>query len=337
MNNTFNPMVSIIIPVYNGERYLREAVDSALNQTYTQYEVIIVNDGSTDKSSEIAKSYGSKVRYYEKANGGVSSALNLAVKNMKGEYFSWLSHDDLYSPHKIESQVDLLNGLADKQCVIFSGYKIIDHNGNILDSIDLGRSYSMEQLSSPLFVFFEGLISGCTLLIHKDLIVREGGFDEELKTTQDYDLWFKILMTANICFDKNILISSRRHRMQTGRTNERVKEEYFSLWKNCFDSVSDDKLLEHYPSLEAFWIHSFLHFKRFSIDGRLTDYLLKKVLGNVKEYEYLHIASADFQNMCDSLNAGETRFQAFVACKMVTQLRKLFESVRALLLRRLSK
>ena len=87
--------VSIIIPVFNGANYLREAIDSALKQTYENIEVLVINDGSDDngKTEAIARSYGDKLRYFHKENGGVASALNLGIKEMAGEYFSWLSHD----------------------------------------------------------------------------------------------------------------------------------------------------------------------------------------------------------------------------------------------------
>ena len=111
----FNPLVSIIIPVYNGENYLREAIDSALAQTYKNIEIIVVNDGSKDKTDEICKSYGSRIRYFKKENGGVSTALNLGIKKMNGEYFSWLSHDDLYYDDKIKVEVDYLRELDDKK------------------------------------------------------------------------------------------------------------------------------------------------------------------------------------------------------------------------------
>ena len=92
-----NPLVSIVIPVYNGSNFMREAIDSALAQTYPNIEILVVNDGSTDNTREIALSYGDKIRYFEKENGGVATALNLAIHEMKGEYFSWLSHDDWYT------------------------------------------------------------------------------------------------------------------------------------------------------------------------------------------------------------------------------------------------
>ena len=93
----YDPKVSIIIPVYNGANYVSEAIDSALAQTYKNIEIIVVNDGSSDDGAteKIAKSYGDRIRYFAKENGGVSSALNFGIRQMTGEWFSWLSHDDL--------------------------------------------------------------------------------------------------------------------------------------------------------------------------------------------------------------------------------------------------
>ena len=87
MNTAFFPKVSIIIPVYNGANYMREAIDSALAQTYTNIEVVVVNDGSRDDGAtrEVALSYGDRIRYIEKENGGVSSALNRGIRDMTGE------------------------------------------------------------------------------------------------------------------------------------------------------------------------------------------------------------------------------------------------------------
>ncbi len=112
---TNSPLVSIIIPVYNGANYLSEAIDSALAQTYKNIEILVINDGSNDHGAteKIAKSYGDKIRYFSKENGGVATALNLGIKKMKGEYFSWLSHDDIYYPNKVAVQVEVMDGRND--------------------------------------------------------------------------------------------------------------------------------------------------------------------------------------------------------------------------------
>ncbi|MEE0675231.1 MAG: glycosyltransferase family A protein, partial [Ruminococcus sp.] len=116
----YQPLVSIVIPVFRGEPYLREAIDSCLSQTYPNIEIIVVNDGSDDdgRTDAIARSYGDKIRYYAKENGGVSSALNFGISQMRGEWFSWLSHDDVFLPDKTEKQVNAALTTPNPVCVV---------------------------------------------------------------------------------------------------------------------------------------------------------------------------------------------------------------------------
>ena len=104
------PLVSVVIPAYNASDYLAEAIDSALAQTYKNIEIIVVNDGSGDNGAteQVAVSYGDKIRYFYKKNGGCASALNYGINVMRGDYFSWLSHDDLYLPAKVENLLKLV-------------------------------------------------------------------------------------------------------------------------------------------------------------------------------------------------------------------------------------
>src|SRR5690554_326028 len=126
-----NPLVSIIIPVYNGENFLKEAIESALNQTYKNIEIIVINDGSTDNTESIALSFGDKIKYYKKSNGGVSSALNLGIEKMSGEYFSWLSHDDLYHKDKIYEQILIAKkNNYNENLIIGTHVEIINEDGD---------------------------------------------------------------------------------------------------------------------------------------------------------------------------------------------------------------
>jgi len=121
-------MISVIIPVYNGANYLREAVESALAQTHPDVEVIVVNDGSNDGGAthDVALSFRSRIRYIEKANGGVASALNAGIREMRGDFFSWLSHDDVFYPEKLARQVAHLRRLNDDKAISFCNYHEID-------------------------------------------------------------------------------------------------------------------------------------------------------------------------------------------------------------------
>lgn len=95
------PVVSVIIPVYNGAKYLMEAIDSVLSQTFTDFELLVVDDGSTDETWGLIQSYGSRVRGFRKLNGGVASALNLGIRESRGKWIAWLSHDDAFLPKKL--------------------------------------------------------------------------------------------------------------------------------------------------------------------------------------------------------------------------------------------
>ena len=105
MNQDKNKLVSVIIPVYNGENYLSQAIDSVIDQTYSPIELIIVDDGSTDKSKEIASSY-SQVNYVYQENQGVAIARNTGIFKSQGEYIAFLDQDDIWTANKLKLQVD---------------------------------------------------------------------------------------------------------------------------------------------------------------------------------------------------------------------------------------
>lgn len=209
---TVSPCVSIIIPVYNGSNYLAQAIDSALAQTYPNCEVIVVNDGSNDngQTERIALSYGDRIRYLSKTNGGVASALNLGLSQMRGSLFSWLSHDDLYEPRKIESQCSVVLASARNDVIVYSDYRIFSDDGRrsnirLQDTVPEGFRYRLARLSN---------INGCTLLIPAQVLRAAGGFNEDLRTTQDYDLWFKLARWHPFVHVPEVLVASRFHWQQ---------------------------------------------------------------------------------------------------------------------------
>jgi glycosyltransferase involved in cell wall biosynthesis len=210
LGKAFNPKVSIVIPVYNGSDYLQEAIESALDQTYKNTEVIVINDGSTDsgETENIALSYIDRIRYFKKENGGVASALNLGVREMKGDYFSWLSHDDQYFSQKIELQINYLTDLKDKLTIIYTDFNYIDENSKFLH--DYRVKHIPPEHFRPAFIS-GGLINGCTLLIPKKCFETCGIFNEKYRTTQDYDLWFRFSERYSFVHLPMIMVKSRIH------------------------------------------------------------------------------------------------------------------------------
>jgi len=245
----FHPKVSIIIPVFNGEKYLKEAIESALNQTYDNCEVIIINDGSTDRTEQIAEFYGDKIRYFYKKNGGQSSALNYGIEKMNGEYFSWLSHDDIYYPNKIETQILFLNNLLNRdKIVLYSDYEVINYKSIKICDVKVRDSnpnlfrYRL-LISSP--------INGCTVLIPKVAFYEVGFFNLERPHTSDYELFFKMADKYSFIHIPEVLVKSRTHKDQMTF----VKASYHKYESNLFllfglNNISTSELLatgEKYP------------------------------------------------------------------------------------------
>ncbi|MDF1684625.1 MAG: glycosyltransferase [Legionellaceae bacterium] len=240
----FAPLVSIVIPVYNGANYMKEAIDSALAQTYKNIEIIVINDGSKDdgKTDAIAKAYGDKIRYFSKENGGCGSALNLGIAKMQGDYFSWLSHDDKYHPSKVARQIDVLSNLNDKKTIIYGGYEVINTKSEITDTVHIDTTYPLNKLNTPLFSLLRGLIHGCSLLIPSVYFTKVGVFDEALPSTQDYALWFDIMRIAPIHFDNKILIQSRQHPAQGSNTINNIFEENNALWSEFLRKLTHEEM-----------------------------------------------------------------------------------------------
>lgn len=212
-------LVSIVIPAYKAANYLAEAIDSALAQTYKNIEIIVVNDGSPDDGAtrEVALSYGDKIKYYEKENGGCASALNYGIGVMTGDYFSWLSHDDLYLPEKIESLLKMADEIGcDKDTTVLGC-------NDLIQSPSGQRSKSLYDntagLLSPEKAFGENLnvktMNGCGLLIPKKVLADVGDLRTDYKHLLDRELWMRISVAGyNYAFIKDALVISRAHNQQ---------------------------------------------------------------------------------------------------------------------------
>ena len=271
-----DPLVSIVVPVYNGANYMREAIDSALAQTYSNIEIIVVNDGSNDGGAtrDIALSYGDKIRYFEKENGGVSTALNLGIKNMRGKYFSWLSHDDVYLPEKVQVEIDALREAGDMSRIVYSNsFTMIMPNREL--HLTIGDNYSQEFLETGALAPLLGFISGCTLLIPKFYFDVYGGFDEIFRAVQDYKKWFEMFRGKRLIYVRKSLVLSRQHAEQTThKYSIRLSEELWLYSWMIYNANKDDivgsGLTDMYHFYSAFftkWLNSYnqQHAIRFAI------------------------------------------------------------------------
>lgn len=259
-----NPKVSIIIPVYNGSNFLEEAINSALSQTYTNCEIIVVNDGSNDggKTEKIAKSYGNQIRYFYKENGGVASALNLALAKIQGEYFSWLSHDDLYYPNKIQCQIEALQQSDDITRIAYSDYDLLDMDRNQKEWVQLLKFYKKEKLEESVFCLLQQVLHGCTLLIHRSHFERIGNFNEELITTQDYDLWFKMFSRQKLLYIQESLVVGRLHKNQGSKKITCHTREREQLYTGFINEIDIQDKLQIYGSNYNFYYQMYNICKR---------------------------------------------------------------------------
>ena len=270
-----DPKVTIVIPVYNGSNYMKDAIDSALAQTYKNLEIIVVNDGSKDDTDKIALSYGDKIKYLKKENGGVSTALNLALKNMTGEYFSWLSHDDYYYPEKIEKQIEFLNKQKDKNIIIYNNFRQMDASGKDFKNDFILNHEELNQKSQ--YALLHGHINGITLLIPKKAFDEFGKFDESLRCTQDYDMWLRMSKKYKFVHMEDILTKTRIHENQDTLTSPKMVSEGNRLWLEILESLTDEEKIKLEGSLYGYY-YSMGKFLIETPYNEVIDYIEKKCI-----------------------------------------------------------
>lgn len=223
-DNIMTELVSIVIPVYNGSNYVKHAIESALSQTYPNVEVIVVNDGSNDDGAteRVALQFGDSIRYIKKENGGVASALNCGIKAMRGSWFSWLSHDDLYDREKIAYQMQAINSLysQDKSLICaYCGNRFVDKFGKTLPKKQAIVSCFAGKVIDPgsaLKLASKGnFFSGCNFLLPRQVML-DHPFNEELRYIQDIELWARLFRSGmSVLYDpEHVLVSTRIHSEQ---------------------------------------------------------------------------------------------------------------------------
>ena len=185
MNNDY--FVSVVIPTYNRAYYLRRAVDSVLNQTYTNFELIIVDDGSKDSTEKLIKSYGNSMRYFHQKNSGVSSARNKGIAFSRGRYLSFLDSDDEWKPDKLAIQIDFF--MKNRDALICQTEEVWIRNDFYLNPQRKHKKYSgiIFEKCLPLCI-----ISPSAVMIDKKVFKKIGLFDESFPACEDYDLWLRI-------------------------------------------------------------------------------------------------------------------------------------------------
>jgi glycosyltransferase involved in cell wall biosynthesis len=274
------PLVSIIIPVYNGTNYMREAIDSALNQTYENCEVIVVNDGSTDNGAteEVALSYGDKITYYRKENGGVATAVNYGIDKMRGEYFAWLSHDDVFYPEKIELQLQAIEQSGDSKAICHGNFDFYDMEKQKRTPVNWLSIYTKEQLERGCFAPVFLAIHGSTVLIHKSHFERVGKYRTDLLATQDSEFLFRVMRNQKSVFVEKPLIMGRLHPEQGQKTMSCHKVEYNKMFVDFCEALSYEEKIEMCGSEANFYYRLYELLVSSEPADTVLEYLKEKTL-----------------------------------------------------------
>lgn len=197
-------VVSIVVPVFNGEKYIRDTLISILDQTYSNIECIVVDDGSTDHTVDVCHEFSDRVLLYSKENGGQSDALNYGWQRASGDYLSYLSADDLLQKNAIESL--LID--AEKACgevVVYPRYELIDSDGKKIKDyqrILFDNKGMFEKFYCPV---------GPGAIFSRSLFERQGGWRTDLRQIPDFEYWLRLACTADFLYHDKILSSFRVH------------------------------------------------------------------------------------------------------------------------------
>jgi len=196
--------VSIIIPVYDGEKYIREAVDSALNQTYKDFEIIVIDDGSKDNTPNILETYGSKIKWKSQENKGQASAINEGINMAEGKYLAYLDADDVCLPERFENQVKYLDEHPNVGLVYSDRYQI-NENGE--------TQRIMKSQPHNNFVLLQDSYIPRSAVMHKrECLDAVGSFDESITGSDDWDMWIRISEKFEMGYISKPLVKYRVHK-----------------------------------------------------------------------------------------------------------------------------
>jgi Glycosyl transferase family 2 len=242
--------VSVVIPAYNGDRYLAAAIDSVLGQTYQDYEIVVVDDGSTDNTAQVVKQYGKAVRYLSQTNQGVAASRNLGLAAAMGDYIAFLDQDDFFLPHKLSSQVALLDRNADLG-MVNSGWQIF--HGDLSDSQNENQAavqpwQQIPQLTAANLIIWKPVFLGA-MLFRRHWLERARGFNTTLEQTPDVDLVMRLAkIGCPAAWVEQVTVKYRQHETNASHDALRQAQELNQITADFFTQSS---LAPEIKTLEA--------------------------------------------------------------------------------------
>lgn len=221
-----NPLVTVVVPTYQGEAFVRETIDSVLAQTFTDYELVVCDDGSTDGTLAILDSYGDRLRVVRQRNRGVAAARNRAADVARGEFLAFLDHDDLWEPEMLATLVPILR--ADPALgLVYSDALVIDKAGVVRGQRGRYLRYRQGDVFDPLL--HGNFIPVETTLMRTALYRELGGCDEGLRYLEDYELCLRVARKARVGFHPGPLARYRVHDRNLSHDREPMLVEWIAV------------------------------------------------------------------------------------------------------------
>ncbi len=218
------PKVSVVIPAYNHGQFLGEAIQSVLDQTFQDWELIVVDDGSTDNTREVVASFKDpRIRYIYQENRGAAGALNTGIRHACGEYIGLLGADDAWFPEKLSLQVAQLDSLPPKVGLVYSDLELFNQERSRVTGLFLqGRQPPRGNVFKALMRHDGWFIGPASALIRREVFQKVGLFDEELRTHEDWELWVRIAREYEVEALDRPLVRRRWHKTNLSGNVEKM-------------------------------------------------------------------------------------------------------------------
>ena len=247
--------VSVVIPAYNYAHFLPEAIDSALNQTHKNVEIIVVDDGSTDTTPEVAARYGDKIRYIRKKNAGLPAARNTGIQHATQPFIGFLDADDIWHPDFLSKCLAAFDAHPHEFGLVAGQATYVDEKGVPFKLKDL--RWSFQGKMDHRDILLKTRFSPSAVVARKQALEAAGLFDESLRSSEDRDMWIRVGAKYPIYLLDEQLVSIRRHRTSMSRNAARMKSNIIRVLEKSSEAGLVDK------AERFFWLkaYSFMHFQ----------------------------------------------------------------------------
>lgn len=304
-------LVSVIIPAYNGEAYIGGAIASIVAQTYTHHEIIVVDDGSTDRTAQIVSEYN--ITYLFQNNQGVAIARNRGLEEAKGDYIAFLDQDDFFLPEKLALQVSLMESQPDLG-LVNSGWNIVNESGEMLSTVK--PWYNLPKLNPASLIVWKPVFLGA-MLFRQSWLQNVGGFNPQLSQTPDVELvlrlaamgcWGDWVKQATVGYRQHDRNASKNTLLQTQELNQML-EEFFAR-SDIPSEIAAKSAASRYQSLvwSAWRLYTSGHLSQMSdylarsrnFSDRYATELILHWIESFKQYAIEYGKTIDIDALCNS-------------------------------------